>query len=522
MSSIFRSVSILILGLFLASCAAPTSPSPTRTPIDAPLPVAETSSPIAYQDFLKDPACHSDQQTAALNSDHQNDLEIAGINACYELTLQIDASGLSYTGTLNLAYLNESPSEITDLVFRLYPNTTYNYAGQLTVDSVEIANQSVQTQDFLKDHSALRILMPQALEPWKTAHAKLSFHGQVPESNSTYGIFNHDPTNNLLTLANWYPILAARNANGWLAEEISPLGDAVTSETGLFHVIIQSPAEWKVAETGTQVRQETRGDIQEIEVVSGPTRDFMIAASPNFIVSEIENNLGIVREWALPGNEIAQKDGLQVANQALELFSEKFGEYPFNELDVVSMPINNASGVEYPGLIMIGHYLYAPEKDFNIRAMVIAHEVAHQWWYSVIGNDVQENPWQDEALTSYSSFEYLESINPSFLDGTIQYFENSVSEFEKSSGESKLKIGDPLSVYQDQSAAYASLVYQKGALFFWELRKKIGDTSFGAALSDYYQQNAYQFVGPEVLLSAFEKQCGCDLTDFYQEWGVTP
>ncbi len=521
MQSFFRSRSILVLILFLASCAAPTRPAPSQTPTDAGQPTRPSTLP-AYNDFLADPACFAEKQTAALNSNHQDDLQIAGINACYDMTLQIDPANSSYQGVLNLAYLNESTAEIADLVFRLYPNTQYNYAGQLTIDSAEISDQSVPMEVFLMDHSAVRIPLPESIAPWETTHVKLSFHGQVPENISTYGIFNYDTAADVLTLANWYPLLAARDEKGWLAEEIYPLGDAVTSETGLYHVILQIPEEWKVVETGIQVHQAIHADQQEIEVVSGPTRDFMIAASPNFILSEIETNQGIVREWALPENETAQKEGLQVAGRALEIFSEKFGEYPFSELDVVSAPLNNASGVEYPGLIIIGYGLYASEKDVNLQAIVIAHEVAHQWWYSGVGNDVQRYPWQDEALTAYSSFEYLEKVNPAYLEGTLQYFDNNVRAFEQSAGDLKLKISDPLSAYQDQGRAYAVLVYQKGALFFWDLRKKIGDSAFETALSNYYRQNTYQLVWPEVLISGFEKQCSCDLADFYREWGVSP
>lgn len=522
MKTIFRSTIACFLMLFLVSCAAPTLTLPSPTPPEGSLSGQPTESVTAYQDFLTASACTLEKQKAALVPDHWDDLQKAGINACYDLTLQINPSESSYTGTLDLDYLNESGTDISDLVFRTYPNTVYNYAGQLIIDAAKIANQSVQIEDFLADHSALRIALPQSLAPWKTMRVTLSFHGMIPQSTATYGIFNHDASNDVLTLANAYPLLAARDEKGWLAEEIQPLGDAVTSETGLYHVRIQIPEDWKVAATGTQIQQQIQDDLQEIELVSGPTRDFMMVASPNFNVQETVNGSTIVREWALPDFEPEQLDGLQAAVDALELFSEKYGAYPFAELDVVSAPLNNASGVEYPGLILIGYSIYSPKADPNIRSIVIAHEVAHQWWYSLIGNDVQVDPWQDESLASYSSFEYLESKNPAYLSGTIAYFETAVQEFEQSPTAGQFIIADPLSAYQDQVIPYVDLVYRKGALFFWELRKKIGDTDFEAALKEYYRQNSYQLVGPEVLLSTFEKSCGCDLTGFYRDWGVEP
>ncbi len=90
---------------------------------------------------------------------------------------------------------------------------------------------------------------------------------------------------------------------------------------------------------------------------------------------------------------------------ALEIYNQQFGAYPYKELDVVEGPMRNALGVEYPGIVMIGASLYkAPEKpDFEIT---VAHEVAHQWWYNVVGNDVFDEPWLDEALATYSSDVY--------------------------------------------------------------------------------------------------------------------
>lgn len=39
---------------------------------------------------------------------------------------------------------------------------------------------------------------------------------------------------------------------------------------------------------------------------------------------------------------------------------------------------------------------------------VVAHEVAHQWWYAVVGSDPVNQAWQDEALSQFSMLEYLE------------------------------------------------------------------------------------------------------------------
>jgi len=517
MNSAFRIMPVLLLAAVLASCAPSTAIPPSRTP-------ASTNSlnSSSYADFLTNAACFLDLQASALKSDAQNDLFTSESNACYDLALHLDPQASSFSGTLDLAYLNESAKDISDLVFRLYPNTVYNYAGSLTVNSVDFSGKPMQTELLLSDLSALRVPLPGTLKPGESIQVRLEFQGTIPDDSSTYGIFNHDVKNNVITLADWYPVLAARDSNGWIIAEIQPQGDAVTSETALYHVSIQIPNNWKVVSTGSDIAKTMDGSNQTIMVVSGPVREFMIAASPNFEVAELQTPSGMVHQWTLPGYEKEQIDSMQVVERSMELFSEQFGEYPFKDLDVVSVDLNHASGVEYPGLVLIEHDLYDPNADVNLLATVVSHEVAHQWWYSLVGNDVQRNPWQDEALATYSALRYFDKYNLAYMNGTIQYFQDTVHEFETTPGGNLFRISDPLSIYHAEPRAYSTVVYRKGALFLWELRNKIGAPAFDLALKDYFQQNEFQLVQPNTLLAAFEVQCNCDLKGFYQDWGVTP
>jgi aminopeptidase N len=79
------------------------------------------------------------------------------------------------------------------------------------------------------------------------------------------------------------------------------------------------------------------------------------------------------------------------------------------------------------------------------------------------------------------------------------------------------------SVYDflDKPRAYSPVIYQKGALFFDELRREIGDAAFFSAVQSYYNANKYQLAVPEDLLTAFETSCACRLDRFYASWGVT-
>ena len=55
--------------------------------------------------------------------------------------------------------------------------------------------------------------------------------------------------------------------------------------------------------------------------------------------------------------------------------------YPYDTYSVIASDFY-IGGMEYPTLVMIDQSLYN-EKDKFLLEYVIAHETAHQWWYSV-------------------------------------------------------------------------------------------------------------------------------------------
>ena len=87
----------------------------------------------------------------------------------------------------------------------------------------------------------------------------------------------------------------------------------------------------------------------------------------------------------------------------------------YGELDLVAIP-TLALGIEYPGLIAMNRDLYDPAHDFGETPSAVllesttAHEVGHQWFYNLVGNDQLDEPWLDEALTQYATWRYYADV----------------------------------------------------------------------------------------------------------------
>ena len=351
------------------------------------------------------------------------------------------------------------------------------------------------------------------------------FQGEVPRdfggaaTPAGYGIYNF--TNGVLALSGWYPILAVYDDQGWNLDAPSLIGDSVYSDIGFYSLDLTAPEELIIAATGVKVSQQNGSGKQHLHLESGPERDFFLVASADYQVASREVGETTVNSYYFSNSEAAGMKALSIAADSLKIFNEKFGAYPFGELDVVAAPMRNALGVEYPGIFLVAESLYeSPEKpDFDVT---VAHEVAHQWWYSVVGNDVFDEPWLDEALVTYSSGLYYEdTLGAQYQAGLEQYwqnrYDNQVRDFGDEMVTSSLEYFESL----NRPSIYGAIVYVKGALFFKALRAEIGDQAFFQGLQDYYQLRYFQIARAADLLDAFESAAGRDLDAFYQQWLFT-
>jgi aminopeptidase N len=179
--------------------------------------------------------------------------------------------------------------------------------------------------------------------------------------------------------------------------------------------------------------------------------------------------------------------------------------------------MRNALGVEYPGIVLIGAERYAEPSD-PVFIVTVAHEVAHQWWYNVIGSDVFQEPWLDEGLTTYSSGIYYEfAVGRSAFNGLFSYWQASYDRLLKAGRDAPINWS--ISEFeQHDPEAYAPVAYSKAALFFDDLRKEIGDEAFFAALRIYFEQNQFTIARSDDLQAAFTQTAGAEVESLFAEW----
>ena len=133
-------------------------------------------------------------------------------------------------------------------------------------------------------------------------------------------------------------------------------------------------------------------------------RDFYFTSSDRYELLDTQIGDTTLNVYAPAEADEQHELALRYAADAFESFSERFGPYPFTELDVVGIPpLPGAGGVEYPGIVVV---VVPEDPQSTFFEGATAHEVAHQWFYSVVGNDQIDEPWLDESLAQYATLLY--------------------------------------------------------------------------------------------------------------------
>ncbi len=460
----------------------------------------------------RDPFFH---YRAALQPWARGDVEAAGPLPSYHISATLDETGQTLQGLAQVTV----PAPGAEVVFRLYPNLP-NYGGASRVTTVRV-NNSPADVILLADSAAIRLPLPAAKPAFVTIDLAFitQLRGQRGLDEANYTLFGWDGP--ILTLPGFYPTLAVRQGSEWALDIPPTHSDVLYNETALYQLDLTLPRDLVVVASGVTLNViDNPNGSRTWQIVGGPLRDMTVIAGPFQAISESAAG-ATVTSYYLPGHEAAAKMVLAHATASLRLYSDTFGLYPYTELDVVEAPLN-FRGMEYSGLVLIGEGLYkgdqreaAAVSSRDGLAFLVAHEVAHQWWYGVVGNNPYQHPWLDEGLTEYSAFDYYRSV---FGENEAQRLMTArwLIPFDSAAGSLDGVVDRPAADFDP--ASYELLVYAKAALFFNALREQLGEVMYRQVLQTYYLENRYKVVTPQTFLVTAQRVSGENLNPLAEAW----
>ena len=175
--------------------------------------------------------------------------------------------------------------------------------------------------------------------------------------------------------------------------------------------------------------------------------------------------------------------------------------------------------MEFPNLVYVSNDV----SNVDSYQQVIIHEIAHQWWYSMVGNSAYNYGWLDEGLTEYSTILFYDH-HPEYKVNKDTLISNAYSSYnlfislsEKVNGEVDTSMSRALCDYNTEQE-YVYVAYVKGMLLFDSLREIVGAKKFQKCLQNYFDEYKFQNVTPDNLIASFEKTTKTDLKNYFDSW----
>jgi hypothetical protein len=425
----------------------------------------------------------------------------------YMLRMRIAPDQGRLDGAEQIVFPNRTGAPLADVALRLYPNFPRDVFGKggdvrMDVSGAAVAGQPIEAR-YAAQRTAVILPLPRPLDPGGAITLAITFTATiVPWRDGTW------------PLPSYYPLLAVRDGDRWRTD-VTRFADRVYAESAFYAAEISVPANLSLVASGSTLatRPGSEGDMT-YSVRGGPLREFAFAVGDFDAVharagaqDDVAVNVYVARGSGLDARQIAR-----VAAGALADFDRRFGLYPYAELDIQLLPYDYDGGDEYPGLIL----LYSDGQVDAGTRYVTAHEVAHQWWYGLVGNDIYRQPWLDETFAQYSGIIYDEDIAGASV-AAADWQREVLRRYQGALADGDLPIDLAIDGYPNFNVYYRT-VYGKGAVFLRRLREQLGDDTFFKALHAYYRERRYGVATTADILRAFEQASGRDLRDLFRGW----
>ena len=491
------------------STPEPTAPPPTPTLVPSPVPV-EPAFPTPDIDLTD----YSVYRQTLLEAFAEDATRLPDAPHYFIQVRLVPGEVPSLEGVQRIRVTNQEETSLDELYFWLYPNLPA-YEGTAAV-SRALVNGRVVSVEHLADGSAVRVPLADGLAAGATTDVTLWFRATLPTqvAAGTAGAGLYGFVGGVYDLAGFYPTLAVYDHRGWDLDAAASFGDSVFADAGYYQVELTAPEALSVVASGSTLAQERHDDgTTTWRIAAGPVRSFYAAVTGGWqAISEEVDGIQVNAYYPAGGLDFAQA-AMNYTTGSLRVFNDLFGQYPYRELDVVPLP-TTAFGMEYAGLLALAANFYTGAGGvFNIAT---PHEVAHQWFFNLIGNDQPEEPWLDESLANYAVYLYYEAVDwpqmqTAMLENVFRYRYNAAR---------NLGIDRPVAgaVVEFDQSNYINIVYSKGPLFLHAVRERIGDAAFFAALLDYAQTFRYDIAYAEDFLGVLKRHSETPIDDLITLW----
>ena len=345
--------------------------------------------------------------------------------ANYTIDVVLDAEAKTISAEQIITYTNTTSEPIPNLVFHLYLNAfrdensyflsdtvahrgfgwSPDGAGHITVTSLRLQDGTELDLKNIEDDTLATADLPLPLAEGQSLTLYLTYTAQLPRLFARTG-FAQD----FFLVGQWFPKLGVWQDGAWNAYPFYA-NNEFYADFGTYDVTITVPDNLVVGATGLPTGEQNNGDgTRTVNYFADPVIDFAWTASSRFSAETRQFGDVEVVYMVLDEHHATTERVMYIAEKSLETFGDWFGPYPYKRLTIVDVPADGAAagGMEYPTFVTAGTLDVGADFFTNLRGIraletVVAHEIGHQWFQSMVATNEAEEPWLDEGFTDYAT-----------------------------------------------------------------------------------------------------------------------
>lgn len=461
----------------------------------------------------------------------------------YQINVQLNDNLHTLDGMAKIRYINRSPDTLGFIWFHLWPNAYKNdrtafsdhllengrtdfyfseeeQRGYINRLDFRVNNQLAQTEDHPSHIDIVKVILPSPLLPGDSIHITTPFHVKLPFNFSRGGHIGKS-----YQITQWYPKPAVYDQQGWHPMPYLDQGEFY-AELGDYQVDITLPQTYHVLSSGELINPEEDVFMQTLQLVQSskistkqttnetavPVKtlrfqqnnmhDFAWFAAKNWVMKRDTVTLASGKKVTLhaaflPQHQSYLSKAMESMKKSVLQKSIELGEYAYPQLSIVDVPSKSNGGMEYPCIATVSSF-------DNEKALeeVIVHEIGHNWFQGMVGNNEREHAWMDEGLNSYFDRRWKEkSLKKKIFSLEDKYTELLLRTYEK------LKIDQPV---QTPSADFSSTnyflsSYHKAANIFERIEQRMSRPAFDSAIRQYVHTWSFKHPQPQDLFQILQQ-----------------
>lgn len=352
--------------------------------------------------------------------------------ARYALSARLDEKAHEVAGHGTISWTNRSDRPVTELWFHLYMNAFQKRSlflrgaggrsGGLVgregrIDVHRLVSPTFAGTDLWQraeahspgdpdDRTDIRVPLPGPIEPGEGLELDVDFVVVLPQIVERTGY--HEDYH---LIAQWFPKLARLERDGTWAHFPFHAYAEFYADFDDYEVILDVPRAHRVGGTGSILPSKPAGPGRARYLARAESVvDFAWTSWPGFVSETRQLGPTSVHLLTPEGQPGVRQAHWETLTGGLSELGRWLGAYPYPDLTVVVPPPNaeRSGGMEYPEFITTGGSELGLRAGVAATELLVIHELAHQWFQSLVATNEAAYPFLDEGLASYAEWRFLE------------------------------------------------------------------------------------------------------------------